>query len=381
MGSPSEDAGVINSQLQPIIDQFTELQNQVNAGKLSQAEYIKQAEPIFKDAQKNIYGWSRISSNVNSLIGDTVQKFNDLNTNFNIYKSANQYLGREITPGELAQAVPAFGGPDGAKNGNAFLANLAQQYRSNPALDPGSKQNTQKPADVSGSVQQQFQSVLGRAPTQDELTHFTQAIQSNQTDAYGLGNFLKQMPEYTNAQDTQFRGGLNTELQNYDTQEFGRERKDIEADYARRGINAGASPSLDYALTDLMGKIAQNRSAYLASLSSSQYGGNKDLAIGNYQNSLNQMYGQQQGNLQNSQNMSNALMQRGWQGQDYRAQMNDYMQYLNSQPRGQGNGFGGFLAGATQGATAGGMAGGPWGALAGGLAGGVGGYLNQRSPY
>lgn len=301
--------------------------------------------------------------------------------NAQAYSSFKGLFGRAPNTNEFSQVIPAFSGPNGGVNGNAFLANLQNQYKSNPTLDPGSQQNTQKPADVSGSVNQQFQSILGRAPTADEASHFNQAIQSGQTDAYSLGNFLKQMPEYTNAQDTQFRGGLNKELENYDVQEFGRQKQDVISDYAKRGINPGASPSLDYALTDLMGKIAQNRSAYLASLSSAQYGGNKDLAIGNYQNSLNQMYGQQQNNQQNQQGLGNALMQRGWQGQDYQTQMNDYMQYLNSQPRRSGNGFGGALSGATSGATAGGMAGGPWGALAGGVAGGVGGYLNQRSPY
>lgn len=303
--------------------------------------------------------------------------------NYQAYSTFKSLLGRAPTSSEFLQVVPAFQGPNGHINGQAFLANLQQQYQANPHLDPS---KATKAEDTSGSVQQQFKSILGRDATQDELSHFTQAIQSGQTDAYGLGSFLKQMPEYTNTQDTAFRGGLNTELQNYDVQEFGRQKQGIEADYARRGISAGSSPSLDYALTDLMGKIAQNRSAYLANLSASQYGGNKDLAIGNYQNTLNQMYSQNQNQTQNRQNLGNTLLDRGFQGSDYSTQMNDYMRMLN-----QGNqsrnvlhgpdwlnvGLGAINTGARVG---GAMSGNPWAYLGGGGGdGGGGGYSSPGS--
>lgn len=243
--------------------------------------------------------------------------------NYQAYSGFKSLFGRAPTQSEFSQVIPAFQGPNGHINGQAFLANLQQQYQSNPHMDPS---KAVKPADVQGSVGQQFKSILGRDATPDELAHFTDAIQSGQTDAYGLGSFLKQMPEYTNAQDKTFRSGLNTELQNYDTQEFGREKGNVMADYQKRGL--GTSPSLDYALTDLMGKIASNRSAYLSTLSASQYGGNKDLATGNYQNSLNQMYNQNQQKTANQSNYGNALMDRGFQGMDYQTQMNDYMRML-----------------------------------------------------
>lgn len=252
---------------------------------------------------------------------------------YQAYQSFNSLFGRAPTSSEFSQILPAFLGPNGNINGNAALSNLQQQYKQNPNLNPTSPANNQKPADIQGQVTQQFQSILGRAPTADELAHFTNAIQSNQTDAYGLGNFLKQMPEYTNAQDTQFRNSLNDTLQNYDTTEFNREKGSVMADYAARGFAPGASPSLDYALTDLMGKIANNRSAYLANLSASQYGGNKDLAVGNYQNSLNQMYSQNQNNLQNNYAYGQQLMNQGFQGGNYNYQMNQLMNYMNNQPK------------------------------------------------
>lgn len=298
--------------------------------------------------------------------------------NFQAYSTFKSLFGRVPTQGELSQIIPAFQGPNGHINGQAFLANLQQQYQSNPNLDPNKAIKTE---DAQGSVSQQFKSILGRDATADELSHFTQAIQSGQVDAYGLGSFLKQMPEYTNAQDKSFRGSLNEELTGYDTQAFNRQRKDVEADYARRGINAGSSPSLDYALTDLMGKIAENRGSYLASLSSAQYGGNKDLAIGNYKNSLDQMYTQNQQRTQGQTAYGNALMDRGFQGADYQTQMNDFMSYLNQNKGRRGAnplyGAAGGLVGGGIGAFFGGAPGAQAGYQMGSGAGNGFGYLNS----
>lgn len=222
-------------------------------------------------------------------------------------------------------------GAAGKQNGQGYLANLAQQYKQNPSLDPTSAQNNRKPEDYSKSVTDTFQSTLGRAPTAEELQHFSQQIQSGATDAYGLSGFLKQQPEYTNPQDQKFRSGLNTELQNYDTQEFNREKGDVISAYGKNGMAPGTSPSLDYALTDLMGKIASNRSAYLANLSSSQYGGNKDLAVGNYKNTLDQMYSQNQQNRAVTMGQNQQFFDQGIQGANYGRQMGDYMNYMDSQ--------------------------------------------------
>jgi hypothetical protein len=257
-----------------------------------------------------------------------------------MYDSFNSQFGRAPTTSEWNQITPAFQGPNGLMNGRAALANLQQQYKSNPQLDPQSSFNQQKPEDISGSVNQQFQSILGRPPTSDEAAHFAEAIKTGQIDAYGLSSFLKQQPEYTNAQDKTFREGLNTELQNYDTQEFNREKGDVISAYGANGMQAGfdvngksLSPSLDYALTDMMGKIASNRSAYLANLSAQQYGGNKDLAIGNYQNTLGQMYNQNQQNNQYQRQYGQQLLNQGFQGADYNTQKNDFMNYANSIPQ------------------------------------------------
>ena len=255
--------------------------------------------------------------------------------NFQAYQSFKSVMGRDPTASEFSQVIPSFQGPNGHINGNAYIASLQQQYKSNPTLDPTAAQNNQKPADIQSNVTQQFQSLLGRAPTADELSHFTNAIQTNQTDSYGLSSFLKQQPEYTNAQDTTFRSGLNTELSNYDTTEFNREKGDVMSAYANQGMTPGNSPSLDYALTDLMGKIASNRSNYLAGISASQYQGNKDLAIGGYQNSLDQMYNTNQQNVSNQRSYGSQLMNQGYAGADYNTQMNQYQNMLNQSNQGR----------------------------------------------
>ena len=292
---------------------------------------------------------------------------------YRAYSSFKSLIGRDPTSGELAQILPAFQGPNGAINGNAALANLQQQYKSNPNLDPTSARNNQNPADISANVSQQFRSILGRDATPEELAHFTQAIQSNQTDAYGLSSFLKLQPEYTNAQDKNFRSGLNSELAGYDTEAFNKQKGDIISAYARNGMAAGNSPSLDYALTDLMGKLASNRSAYLSQLSAAQYGGNKDLAIGNYQNSLNQMYNENQQRANQQAQYGQQLTNQGFAGADYQTQMNDYMRFMQNQPKQRGtNPFGTALQGAAAGSAAG-----PWGAGIGAGAGLLYGYLNQ----
>jgi hypothetical protein len=287
---------------------------------------IKRYEEVYNrpasqtDPNRGVYAW-----------GD------DANRTYQLaYNSFHNLFGRAPTQGEFSQAMGAFQGANSQITGNAYLANLQQQYQQNPTLDPSNPNNSanKNVGDITGNVQQQFKTILGRAATQDELQHFTEAIRSNQTDAYGLSSFLKQQPEYQNAQDTQFRSGLNSELAGYDQKAFDRQKQDVMSDYASRGF--GGSSSLDYALTDLMGKLAENRGKYLAGVSSQQYGGNKDLAVGNYKNTVDQFYNNYQQNRQGQNAYGQSLIDRGFQGADYGQQMRDYNNSINSQ-RGYNN--------------------------------------------
>lgn len=260
------------------------------------------------DPNRGVYAW-----------GD------DANRTYQLaYNSFKELFGRAPTQNEFNSAMGAFQGANSAINGRAYLAQLQNQYKQNPFLDPSNPQANRNPQDIQGEIAGQFRTILGRDATADELQHFSQAIQSGQTDAYGISSFLKQQPEYTNAQDKQFRSGLNDELAGYDQQSFDRQKNDVYSDYASRGL--GQSSSLDYALTDLMGKLSENRGKYLSGLSAQQYGGNKDLAIGGYKNTLDQLYNQnQQQRGQNSQ-YAQSLIDRGFQGQEYGQQMRDYGQ-------------------------------------------------------
>jgi hypothetical protein len=292
------------------------------------------------------------------------------------YDEMAQQLGRAPTADEWNQLYQAWQGPNGTVNGRAAVSQYAQQIKNDPnnpnsSLNPNNAGYGARVAPQNQAVTQQFQSILGRAPTADELQHFSGILASGQTDAYGLQSFLKTQPEYMNAQDTQFRSGVNDQLQSYDTAEFNKEKTGVMADYASRGFGTGNSPSLDYALTDLMGKLASNRSAYLAQLSSQQYGGNKDVATQGYQTSLNQMYDQSQQNTQRQNSLTDYYTQRGNQGADYMTQMNDFLNYQNANKGKSINplyGAAGTLAGTPFGAT---------GQAAGNAAGTAYGYLNR----
>lgn len=307
---------------------------------------------------------------------------------YQAYNTFKSLFGRDPSTNELAQVIPAFQGPNGLITGRAFLANLQNQYKTSPNLDPGNAMNNRKPEDVNQDVNGLFQSILGRTATADELQHFSQALSTNQIDSYGLSSFLKQQPEYTNSKDKDFRGSLSEELQGYDRKAFNNMKGDVISAYGKNGMAAGfdqngnsLSPSLDYALTDMMGKIAENRGNYLAGLSAQQYGGNKDLAIGNYKGTLDQMYNQNQQQRSSQQNYGNALLDRGFQGADYSTQMNDYMNFLSNQKSSKSmNPIYGQIGGLV-GAGAGAFFGGPGGAQVGyNLGQGAGntyGYLNS----
>lgn len=283
------------------------------SGNIGTYEEVYNRDASKSDPNHGVYAW-----------GD------DLNRTYQLaYNSFKELFGRAPTQGEFNQAMGAFQGANSAITGRAYLANLQQQYKQNPLLDPSNPQANRNPQDVQGDVQSQFKTILGRDATPDELQHFSQAIQSGQTDAYGLSSFLKTQPEYTNAQDQQFRSGLNDELAGYDNKEFGRQKNDIYSDYASRGL--GGSSSLDFALTDLMGKLSENRSKYLSGLSAQQYGGNKDLAIGGYKNTLDQLYNANQQQRQGQNQYAQSLIDRGFAGADYGQQQRDYNNAMNSQ--------------------------------------------------
>lgn len=286
-------------------------------GEFNRYEEVYNRPSSGSDPNRGVYAW-----------GD------DTNRTYQLaYNSFRSLFGRNPTQGEFNQIMGAFQGPNSAITGRAYLSQLQQQYQANPFLDPSNPRysGNQNPNEISNNVAQQFKTILGRDATKEELEHFTEAIRSNQTDAYGLSSFLKMQPEYTNAQDKQFRGGLNAELEGYDQQAFGRMKNDVYADYNARGL--GQSSALDYAMTDLMGKIAENRGKFLSQLSANQYGGNKELATNNYRGVLDDFATQNAERRRASMGYGNELLNRGFEGADYGIQMRDYNNMMNSREK------------------------------------------------
>lgn len=288
-------------------------------------------------------------------------------TNAQAYNSFKSLIGRDPTANELAQVIPAF--QAGPQLGNAWLSQFAEIEKQKPA-------NLQKRAgDFKDQVNQVFKSQLGRDATADEITHFGSLFASGNLDAYQMQDFLKGTPEYQNNQDKQFRTDLSGELQKSDQNFFDRAKQSVMAQFMQNGT--GNSTALDSALVDLMGQIQSKRSDYLANLSSQQYGSNKNLAISNYGNTMDQYLKDKNYNRGLSQNTMDQYMNRSNELVDYNRQMQDYMNYANSyNPR--NNGFAGMGAGALSGAGAFAATGNPYAIGAGGLAGGLFGYLGSR---
>ena len=288
-------------------------------------------------------------------------------TNAQAYNSFKSLIGRDPTAAELSQVIPAF--QSGPQNGNAWLANFAEVEKQKPA-------NLQKKAgDFKDQVNQVFQSQLGRDATGDEVNHFGSLFASGNLDSYQMQDFLKGTPEYQNTQDKQFRTDLSGELQKSDQSFFDRAKQSVMSQFMQNGT--GNSSALDSALVDLMGQIQSKRSDYLANLSAQQYGSNKNLALSNYGNTMDQYLNDKNYNRGLSQNTMDQYMNRSNELVDYNRQMQDYMNYANSyNPR--NNGLAGMGSGALSGAGAFAGTGNPFAIGAGGLAGGLFGYLGSR---
>ncbi len=249
------------------------------------------------DPNKGIYAW-----------GDSGER-----TDQRAYNFFRDTMGREPTQGQYT--------------GQAYLNQLRQQETNDPN-NPNSPYNARNPknklAERNPEVQGVFQELLKRGATQDELNHFSQLLATGQADAFTLKNFVSQLPEYRQGQDKQFREGVASELEGYDTKAFGRQKQDILSYYANQGMPAGTSPSLDYALTDLMGKIAEKRQSFLTGLSADQYSGNKGAAREDYNTYLGRSFEGQDWGRNRGAAASDYLNGRLGERQDYQTQMMDY---------------------------------------------------------
>lgn len=285
-----------------------------------------------------------------------------------------ELFGRNPTAGELTMLAAAYVGSSRhvANNaqGDAAVAQYFYSRKNNPE-DKKKKAETEAPQHY-GQVGDIYQELLGKGATQDELDHFGKMLASGEVDPYELRNYIKQLPEYQEGQDKEFREGLNKELTTYDTDVFNREKENVISRFAQAGrLN---SPSLDFALTDLMGKISSERSRYLAGVSANQYEGNKAAAREDYRTTLDRTLRDEDYNRARQYQLWDMYQNRVNEITDYNRTAQDYYDAMRRQ---KGNRGANAFSGALGGAAVGGSVGGPWGAAIGGVGGGLFGYFNS----
>ena len=389
--------------------EFSILEDLVKNGQLSQKDFVtvgSQFRDFVKPTISHIMNSGQRAAQAGESAGAYDLIWNGFK-NLDIYKSAQETLGRDLTSNEFAAFVPYFG--QGTQKevdaGRAALAQFAEQQKNSPQ---GLDQKYQQGAEgYNSQVQGVYNDLLKRGASKEEMDHFGKLIASGEVDAYTLRQFVSQLPEYREKEDAAMaakrteedaaaRTQLGQELGQYDQDFFSKAKENVISRYAKAGtLN---SPSLDFALTNLMGDIQKQRSAYLADVARRDYESNrgfgredylqnKGLLREDYTNNLDQMFGNQAYGRQRSDQLSDLLRGRSYEVADYTTQRQDLMSLLNQQQGRRRGGLGGALGpliGAGVGAVGAGMvtggmgagAGAQLGAQLGGAGGGAYDYLN-----
>jgi hypothetical protein len=274
--------------------------------------------------------------------------YNQRNVTAAVVDAYQNTFGRLPTQDELNQAFPAFDDSTGGglSRGNSFVSQIHQNEQNTPDKLYANEQQKylQQAPQHYDSVNQIFQSNLGRQATQDELNHFGSLLASGTTDPYQLQQFLQQQPEYQTAQNQKFTSGLSDTLAGYDKQYFQNQiLPSIQEAYAKQGRSFDSS-GFQNAATQSAQQQNTQRQQYLAGLSAQQYGGVQDRAYQDYANMVANQQGltnaginaQYQG-IQNSISRSNEIS-------DYNTQQNLYNQYLAKYGK-RNNGVGGLIGG------------------------------------
>lgn len=250
----------------------------------------------------------------------------------------NQF-GRNPTQSELNRLVPYYMSGDWNIGNTAGGRQKLSEYFSQSQNTPDKiykrqqdeyRKNAPQYYDEVGNL---YQQLIQRGATPEELDHFGVMLASGQTDPYEVSQFIKSSQEYQDAQDKQFRQGLNTELEGYDKTAFGRAKEDIISRYAQMGRST--SPALDVALTDLQSQLNEKRGQFLAGVSVSQYGGNKENAMGAYRSTIDDLIGRRNANAGAiyDQYLDNTKSDRDFS--DYNREQFDYMRAMDRYAGGQ----------------------------------------------
>lgn len=159
-------------------------------------------------------------------------------------------------------------------------------------------------------INEQFQQILGRQPTQDEFQYLNRFISEGQLQPHEVGQFLQSMPEYQNT------------LLNQNTAQYGQqlnEQNKAILDQAGAAANSRFA-SLGRPNTSAMGasvlraggQLAQQRQSALA-----------DFYGRGLQQNMQNVYGQGQSALQRGYGLRDETRNRGYEIEDYYRQKND----------------------------------------------------------
>lgn len=360
----------VQDRIRKSIQDYNALKNKLGAGEITQGDFINQVGAFLPDAtlaaNRLASGGSGGAKQAQSAGLEDLYK---LQREYNVYKSGQELLGRDLSSQEIAEFLPRFGDPFKFDEGRAYLAEVSKQEQNSP-------ENLKKKApQYSGQVGGFFQDLLKRGATQEEADYFGRLLATGEITPYEVQGFIKATPEFQTQEDTRFRQGLADELAGYDEKAFGRAKDQILSGFAKAGtLNSSA---LDFAMTDALSKIAENRGGYLAQLSSSQYGGNKEAARQDYLGNLDRFISNQDYSRGRSDQYLDYLTKRSDDLTDYQRERDDYMNFLASQPKKKSGGLGAGIGGLI-GAGIGSIYGQPGaGSYIGGGAGGIFDYLNS----
>lgn len=269
----------------------------------------------------------------------------DLYTAVPVYQAFLEQFKREPTTQELAMFQPLVEslGHGGAK---AEIAKYAYQQENTPEKVAERKrlEVEGKSPQFYGSVDNLFQSTLGRAASDAEKKHFGTLLADGSVDEYSLGQWLQQLPEHVTKQDADFRKSMSDELQGQDQQYYSEKiMPAIEQKFARAGRSVD---STGYASMLALAAQDQNRQreSFLSNLTASQYAGNKANARDDYRTYLDRYFGTQDYNRDRNASLQDSYTGRLNELQNFDIQRKAYEQYLKKYGK-RSSGIGSLVGG------------------------------------
>lgn len=347
---------------------YKELKAQLDAGDITQSDFVKQAGSFITDASEAGHQLAGSgSNNATAAIGAGLLDLHNYAREYNAYAAGQDLLGRDITKQELADFLPKFTNYKDVDTGRAYIGQLAQQEAKSPqAL-------RKKSGQYSGQVTDVFTNLLGRDATANEKDYYGSLLATGEISPYEIEGLVKRGDEYQGQADTKFREGLKDELMGYNREALGKAGEDIIGRLKQAGITD--AENLGFALTDAEKDLLSQNNQFLSGLSSEQYGGNKAMAVSDYKDILDQYLGNQAYGRQRSDSKLDYLTGRADSLTDYARQKQDMMDFLNSQPKKKKSGLGAAV-GTLLGGGIGAMYGNPMaGATMGQAGGGIFDYL------